>query len=67
LEEEARDMPGPPVPPCPNVALSGLAFNQAINPFRSFAGIVFLATSTKGLVESRATGSKPLSKSYWSG
>ena len=32
--------------PIPSVALSGLAFNQAIRPFRSFAGIVFLALST---------------------
>jgi hypothetical protein len=46
------------------VALSGLAFNQAIRPFRSFAGIVFLAVSTYGPVESRAIGSKSLSKSY---
>jgi hypothetical protein len=39
LEEEAGDMPPPPVPPTPCVALSGLALNQAIRPFRSFAGI----------------------------
>jgi len=54
----------PPVAKIPCVALSGLAFNQAIKPLRSSTGIVFLATNTNGPVESMATGSKSLSKSY---
>jgi hypothetical protein len=37
-----------PLPPVASDALSGLAFNQAIRPFRSFAGIAFFATSTDG-------------------
>src|SRR4029453_16487595 len=37
-----------------------------MRPLRSFAGIVFLAVSTYGPVERRATGSKSWSKSYWS-
>jgi hypothetical protein len=49
-----------------NVKVIMLAFNQAIRPFKSFAGIVFFATTTNGPVESRATGSKSFSKSYWS-
>jgi hypothetical protein len=64
--ERLRGLPVTRIPPVPTDALSGLAFNQAIRPFRSFAGIVLFATNTNGPAESRATGSKSFSKSYWS-
>jgi len=51
----------------PADALSGLAFSQAINPFRSFAGMVFLANKTPGVVTSGEIGSKSFNTSYGSG
>src|SRR5215475_4713588 len=40
--------PAPPTPGVPWDALSGFAFNQAIKPFKSSAGMVFFATIITG-------------------
>jgi hypothetical protein len=41
-----------------------LDFNQAIRPFRSLAGMAFFATTSIGVVEIKAMGSKSFNKSY---
>ena len=53
-----------PWPAVPTVTLPGLAFSQAMNPFRSLAGTVFFATITNGAMQSKASGSKSFSRSY---
>jgi hypothetical protein len=49
------------------VALSPFAFSQAISPFRSFAGMDFLATISSGLVPTAAIGPKSSTTLYLSG
>src|SRR5438445_12713378 len=49
-----------PTPPVPSEALSGLAFNQATRPAKSFAGISFFATISNGLLVISEMGSKSL-------
>ena len=61
----AKTCGGLPTPAVPAVALSGLAFNQVIRPFRSLAGRDFLATMTCGLLPRSAMGSKSFSTSYF--
>ena len=55
---------GVPTPPLPADALSGLAFSQAIRPFRLSAGIAFFARIKLGLLTSSAIGSKSSNRSY---
>ncbi len=55
---------GLPTPAVPANAVFGFAFSQAINSFRSFAGMAFLAMITNGWYPSSATGSKSFSTSY---
>ena len=55
-----------PTPAVPCDALSGLAFSQAIKPFRSSAGMAFFATISCGCWSSSAIGSKSFSRSYGS-
>jgi hypothetical protein len=44
--------------------LSGFAFSQAINSFRSVAGMAFLATINSGALAIRQMGWKSLTRSY---
>jgi hypothetical protein len=46
------------MPAAPYVAFPGFAFNQAINSFKSCAGVVFFATIRCGLLANKAMGSK---------
>ena len=50
----------------PADALLGLAFSQAINSFRSFAGYGFPCKKNNGLVTSGEIGSKSFNTSYGS-
>ena len=55
---------GLPTPPVPAVALSGLAFSQAISPLRSLAGRSLRLTSSSGPVTISAIGAKSARRSY---
>src|SRR5437870_2492449 len=51
------------MPEVPCTALSGFAFSQAISSCKLFAGIVFFATISCGVLTSSDTGSKSFNKS----
>jgi hypothetical protein len=48
----------------PAEALLGFAFSQVINSLKSFAGIVFIAKRTNGLVANGEIGAKSFNGSY---
>ncbi len=54
------------MPGVPCEALSGLAFSQATNSFRSLAGNTLFVVISIGLCAIKATGSKSLETSYFS-
>ena len=69
LDAGSSDPTPPPfsAPAVPADTLSWLAFTQAINSLRSFAGMAFLATRSCGLLAISEIGAKSLRRSKVNG